>query len=142
MENLKYQYEEKGWVQVPNCLPSIFIDKFRKSLSEVILVIAKANEVKVDSGISVNEQFNYLCNHDRRLGGLVYDCMRYHPIMLEMSTTSAILDIINKLLAPKLLFYVYDQMQFRIDRKNEDQFQLKWHQDYWYNNTSIHALTV
>jgi ectoine hydroxylase-related dioxygenase (phytanoyl-CoA dioxygenase family) len=142
MKNLKSQYDEKGWIQVPNCIQKKFIEEFRNGLSDVISIIAKANKFEVDSSVSVNEQFNQLCNYDRRLGGMVYDCMRYHPLMLEMSTNSVILDIINNLLEPNLLFHVYDQMQFRIDRKNENQFQLKWHQDYWYNNTSIHALTV
>lgn len=142
MLDIKSQYEEKGWVQVPNCIPVKFIEECRIHLSEVVLTIAKANGVEIHDDTSLNDQFNFLCNHDRSLGGMVYDCMRYHPIMLEMSIAPGILETIKKLLNSKMLFHVYDQMQFRIDRKDEDQFQLKWHQDYWYNNTSINALTV
>jgi ectoine hydroxylase-related dioxygenase (phytanoyl-CoA dioxygenase family) len=46
------------------------------------------------------------------------------------------------LIEPQKLFHVHDQLHFRIDRKGEDRFQLQWHQDYWYNNTSTRAVTV
>jgi ectoine hydroxylase-related dioxygenase (phytanoyl-CoA dioxygenase family) len=142
MEHVKSNYEKVGWVQVANVIPFDFLEVCREELTEVIDTVAASKGLEFGPHDTLNGRFNALCEHDRGLGGMVYDCMRYHPLVQAMAGQKQILEIARQLLAPKLLFHVHDQLQFRIDRKGEDRFQLQWHQDYWYNNTSTQAITV
>ena len=135
-------YDENGWIQIENVIPLDFISECRSQISEVVFAVAESHGVDLSSHPTLNEQFNAICAHDRALGGMVYDCMRYHPLMQRMSTEPKIVEIACELLKPKRLFHVHDQLHFRIDRSGEDRFQLQWHQDYWFNNTSTRAVTV
>jgi len=142
MKEIKARYDEYGWVQILDVIPIQVLEESRQQLSQVIQQIAHSKGLNINENQSINEQYNMLCSTDRSLGGMVYDCMRFHPLMQVMSTQPKILEIVKALISPKLLFHVHDQLHFRIDRRNEDKFQLQWHQDYWYNNSSTYAVTV
>lgn len=142
MVNNKKNYLEYGWVQVKNVIPEETLEFYRSQVSDVIRMVARSKNLDLDPGIDVREQFNALCRYDRFYGGLVYDCLRYHPLMQNISNEKKLIDICNSLIDPELLFHVHDQIQFRIDRRSEERFQLEWHQDYWYNNTSTKAITA
>lgn len=140
--DIRTEYNTNGWIQVPDVVPLPFIQACRDHLGQVIDEVANTRCLDLSRHHDLNARFNALCDHDRSLGGMVYDCMRYHPVMQEMAAQPKVIDVLQHLLQPKKLFHVHDQWQFRIDRREEDRFQLQWHQDYWYNNTSTQAITV
>lgn len=139
---IRTAYQTDGFVRVRGCLPRSLVDGYLGEVREVIDHVAFRQGVALDGEMTTDEAFNTLCAGNRAFGGMVYDCMRLHPLMPALAAHPRIKDIAAELLGARLCFHVHDQVHFRIDRKDEDRFGLTWHQDYWYNNTTAHAVTA
>ena len=139
---IKTTFERDGFVRVGNCLPRDLVDGYLAGIREVIDHVASRQNVKLSNEMSIDAAFNTLCEANRAFGGMVYDCMRLHPLMPALAAHPRIVEIAAQLLDARLCFHVHDQVHFRIDRRDEERFQLTWHQDYWYNNTTAHAVTA
>lgn len=139
---IKSAFEADGFVRVKECLPRTLVEDYLGQIREVIDHVAASRNMPLSSEMTTDEAFNALCAVDRSFGGMVYDCMRLHPLMPALAAHPRIVEIATELLEAKLCFHVHDQVHFRIDRKNEERFNLTWHQDYWYNNSTTHAVTA
>ena len=138
---LKAAYDRDGFVLAPGCLPRALIDECLGEVRAVIDHVARKQGVDLAGAATADEAFNTLCGASRAYGGMVYDCMRFHPLMLRLAGHPQIAETAAALLEAQLCFHVHDQMHFRIDRGAE-RFKLDWHQDYWYNNSTMNAVTV
>jgi hypothetical protein len=141
-ETLKTAYDRDGFVRAAGCLPRAFVDDCLGEVRAVVEQIARRQGIDVSGAATTDEAFNALCDADRAFGGMVYDCMRFHPLIQRLASHPAIVETAAALLEAKLCFHVHDQVQFRIDRRDEERFHLDWHQDYWFNNSTSHAVTA
>jgi hypothetical protein len=141
-DEIKSAYATDGFVRVKACLPPALVDGYLGEVRAVIDHVAARRGVALSHDMTTDEAFNTLCAANRALGGMVYDCMRLHPLMPALAAHPRITEIAADLLDAKLCFHVHDQVHFRIDRRGEERFHLTWHQDYWYNNTTAHAVTA
>jgi ectoine hydroxylase-related dioxygenase (phytanoyl-CoA dioxygenase family) len=139
---IKTAFDIDGFVVVKGCLPRALVDDYLSQVREVIDHVAARQNVPLCSDMTTDDAFNALCEANRAFGGMVYDCMRLHPLMPALAAHPKIVDTAAELLDARLCFHVHDQVHFRIDRKDEERFHLTWHQDYWYNNTTAHAVTA
>lgn len=141
MQDLKAAYDRDGYVRAPGLLPRGLIDAYLGEVRDVIDYVAGKQGVDLSGAATADEAFNRLCDASRGFGGMVYDCMRFHPLMGELAHNPVIVETAAALLEARKVFHVHDQVHFRIDRRSEG-FKLDWHQDYWYNNSTTHAVTV
>jgi len=141
-DEIRTAFDRDGFVRVRGCLPGPLVEDYLGEVRAVIDHVAARQGVLLTRGMTTDEAFNVLCAANRGFGGMVYDCMRLHPLMPALAAHPRVVEIAADLLRARLCFHVHDQAHFRIDRKDEDRFQLTWHQDYWYNNSTTHAVTV
>jgi ectoine hydroxylase-related dioxygenase (phytanoyl-CoA dioxygenase family) len=135
-------YEQAGVVVVRNLLEPATVARMQTITLECVKRFALTQNIDLSGHRDLDEAFNALCSHDRRLGGAIYDMGKKHPMVVETLTHPRLLEYVAQFLRAECVYYAIDQIHFRIERKGEDRFALDWHQDVWYTNTTEHAITA
>jgi len=139
---VKRCYSDHGLVVIKGLLDEERLERLRSFAVEVTYKRAETAGIDLPPGLSLDEAFNRMCSVNRALGGNVFDCLRAHPEAIKLIYDRLIVRYIELLLGTQNIYYAVDQINFRIDRRNEERFALPWHQDHWWTNTSRTAITV
>jgi ectoine hydroxylase-related dioxygenase (phytanoyl-CoA dioxygenase family) len=135
-------YAAHGLVVIKKLLDDDTLRNLRDFAVKVTYKRAQTAGIDLPEGLSLDDAFNRMCAVNRALGGNVFDCLRAHPGTIKLISDKLIVSYIELLLGTRDIYYAIDQINFRIDRKNEERFALPWHQDHWWTNTSKTAITV
>ena len=142
VDDVRQCYETNGVVIIRNLIDAARLEEMRTWTRKTVYARAQQAGIELAPDLELDEAFNQMCAVDRSLGGDIYTGLRYHPNAMQQVTDPKLLRYMELLLGTKNVYYAVDQTHFRIDRKNEGQFSLPWHQDYWWNNTSRYAVTA
>ena len=141
IEESKQTLLRDGFCILRNLIPLELIDVFKSAIKEQCCYIAKINNIIVNDNSSLDEIYNTICSHDRKLGSVIFENIRNLPEFLSIVSADSIRSSASFFLDSKVLFSPPISNTFRIDRNSEEQHLLNWHQDYTYEFLSNPSLT-
>lgn len=130
-----------GFCVLRDIVPKSLIDDLKKAIKGQCLYLANHNNIELDKTLGLDKIYNVLCSHDRGLGSIIFENVRYLPEFLALVSCKNIRDIAVDFLDSEVLFSPNNSNTFRIDRHGEDEHKLNWHQDYTYEFLSNPSLT-
>ncbi|MBF8756063.1 phytanoyl-CoA dioxygenase family protein [Pseudomonas guariconensis] len=115
-------------------IPSFYILRIEEELLEVARHLANR------PFLSLDEAWSYFRQHNRSLGGLLYNAFKRLPSVMSLASSPELLELIRR--EGRMTLPAIIDINCRIDSFGEDRFLFDWHQDYWFSVCSPHSLVA
>jgi hypothetical protein len=110
------------------------IYEIQRGIYEIIGLLLAKYKIDLSRGpfdpSTFDDGYISLLNHDRRIGGEIYDAIKQIPAFLRYCAHPALAELTAQIHHSETVGVAAQGYGIRIDNPNEEQFRANWHQDY------------